>query len=159
MQITFENCCLAYNGYTHTPEYFSGRRCCRAVVPQSFAFDPAAVLAWDIKHGNTQNPWNLPAGKASQSFVGQLRQSSIRAQCDAHFHQAAFFKFCVNNAANLLSVIKTRCCRDLVCPPPRCPRLAGGHIVCVARLWHAIPAHAKGLRAADKYLLLKCVGC
>jgi hypothetical protein len=114
VQVTFENLCMAYNGYTQTPEYFAGLKCCRAVVPQSFAFNAEAFLAWDVKHGNTHNPWNLPCGKASASVVGQLRQSGINAVCDPAFHRAAFFKFCVNNAANLLSVIEAKCCTDLV---------------------------------------------
>lgn len=114
LQVTFENLCLVYNGYTQTPEYFTGLKACRAVVPQSFSFDADAFIAWDVKHGNTHNPWNLPSGKASSSFVGQLCQSAILAKCDPAFHRSAFFKFCVNNAANLLSVIKQKCCRDLV---------------------------------------------
>lgn len=114
VQVTFENLCMVYNGYTQPPEYFSTLKCCRAVVPQSFSFDSEAMLAWDVKHGNCHNPWTLPCGKASSSIVGQLCQSGVSAKCDPAFHQSAFFKFCVNNAANLLSVIKCMCCRDLV---------------------------------------------
>jgi hypothetical protein len=114
VQIKFENLCMVYNGYTQTPEYFTGPGCTRAVVPQSFSFDQDAPLTWDVKHGNTMNPWTLPHGKPSSTVVGQLTQSSICATCDPSFHRSAFFKFCVNNAANLLSVIEQKCCRDLV---------------------------------------------
>jgi hypothetical protein len=64
VQVTFENLCMAYNGYTQTPEYFASLKCCRAVVPQSFDFDSVAFLAWDVKRGNTHNPWNLPCAPA-----------------------------------------------------------------------------------------------
>lgn len=117
VQVTFENLCMVYNGYTQTPEYFIGPGCTRAVVPQSFSFQQDALITWDVKHGNTMNPWTLPHGKPSATVVGQLAQSSISAVCDPSFHRSAFFKFCVNNAANLLSVIEQKCCRDLVCTP------------------------------------------
>lgn len=113
--MTFENLCMVYNGYTQTPEYFTGAGCTRAVVPQSFSFSQDAPITWDVKHGNTMNPWTLPHGKPSATVVGQLTQSSIHAVCDPSFHRSAFFKFCVNNAANLLSVIEQKCCRELVC--------------------------------------------
>ena len=116
LQVTFDNLCMAYNGYTQTPAYFCSPKCCRAVVPQSFSFDHDAMITWDVKHGNTQNPWTLPMGKVSSSIVGQLRQSGVAAACDQHFHSKAFFKFCVNNAANLLAVIEDKCCADLVRP-------------------------------------------
>ena len=113
-QITSDNLCMAYNGYTQTPEYFRSLSCCRAVVPQSFAFNADAFLAWDVKHGNADNPWHLPCGKASSLIAGQLRQSGVNAVCDVAFHRAAFFKFCVNNAANLLAIVEDKCCRDMV---------------------------------------------
>lgn len=109
---------MAYNGYTQTPEYFSTRACSRAVVPQSFSFDEGAPLAWDVSHGNAHNAWRLPHGKAAAAIAGQLAQSGVNATCDPAFHRAAFFKFCVNNAANLLSVIEQKCCRELVRAPP-----------------------------------------
>ena len=77
MQVTFENLCMVYNGYTQTPEYFTGPGCTRAVVPQSFSFTQDAPITWDVKHGNTMNPWTLPHGKPSATVVGQLAQSSI----------------------------------------------------------------------------------
>jgi ketopantoate reductase len=142
MQVTFENLCMVYNGYTQTPAYFSALNCCRAVVPQSFSFDSGASLSWDIKHGNTHNPWTLPPGKTCSSIVGQLRQSGVNAKCDPAFHKSAFFKFCVNNAANLLSVIEDKCCTDLVCPPlGSCAHSRA----CVAVLrWHSCIQIAQG---------------
>jgi ketopantoate reductase len=118
--VSFENLCMVYNGYAQTPEYFCGPGCCRAVVPQSFSFNPDAMLAWDVKHGNAANPWTLPHGKAAATIVAQLMQSGITALCDPAFHRSAFFKFCVNNAANLLAVIEEKNCRELVRPHSRC---------------------------------------
>eukprot|EP00192_Tetraselmis_astigmatica_P024421 CAMPEP_0117667518 /NCGR_PEP_ID=MMETSP0804-20121206/11018_1 /TAXON_ID=1074897 /ORGANISM="Tetraselmis astigmatica, Strain CCMP880" /LENGTH=1261 /DNA_ID=CAMNT_0005475267 /DNA_START=149 /DNA_END=3934 /DNA_ORIENTATION=- len=116
-RISWDNLALIYNGYVKIPDFFDGDRTSSVVVPQSFSFYEESlakgVSLTSIANGNKGNPWTFPPRLSSRVIVAQLKQAAVNATVSSTYEDDQFFKFCVNNSANLLAVITGRNCRDL----------------------------------------------